>query len=233
MANSNKKNKIKDYNATTIIVDIIMLLLGLTFLIGGIAGKGQDIFNTLIRIGGSVMVIACIFEVLNFLRIKDKSVFDWIVLIIGAAIGITGLVFIINPGLLTGALEIIFGLITIAYAVVVIVFSVGTLRGSKSKYWWFSLLFGLAALVLGILIITGVFTSLLAIFIGITLLIASIGGLANAIMASQAKKEYKAKSKILDDATFTVGDSSADTTTEAKSSDKKTDKKADKKSDKK
>lgn len=233
MANSKKKDKIKDYKASTIIVDIVMLILGLVFFIGGIAGKSQEIFNTLIRIGGAALILACLFEVINFLRIKDKTVFDWVVLIVGAAIGITGLVLVIKPDILTGALEIIFGLITIVYAVIVIIFAASTLRSSKSQYWWFSLLFGMAALVLGILILTGVFTNILSVFIGVALVVAAVGGLANAIMASQAKKEYKAKSKILDDATYTVGTSDTDTASTGKSSDKKSDKKEDKKNDKK
>lgn len=233
MANSKKNDKIKDYKASTILVDIVMLILGMVFLIGGIAGKGDDILKTLIRIGGAALIIACIFEVINFLRIKDKTVFDWVVLIVGAAIGITGLILVIRPDVLTNAFSVIFGIITMVYAVIVIVFAVGTVRSSKSKYWWFSLLFGLAALVLGILILMGVFVDLLAIFIGITLIVAAVGGLANAIMASQAKKEYKAKSKILDDATYTVGTSDTDTASTDKSSDKKSDKKEDKKTDKK
>ena len=78
-----------------------------------------------------------------------------------------------------------------------------------------------------------VFTNILAVFIGVALVVAAVGGLANAIMASQAKKEYKAKSKILDDATYTVGTSDTDTASTDKSSDKKSDKKEDKKNDKK
>ena len=205
MANSKKKDKIKDYKASTIIVDIVMLILGLVFFIGGIAGKSQEIFNTLIRIGGAALILACLFEVINFLRIKDKTVFDWVVLIVGAAIGITGLVLVIKPDILTGALEIIFGLITIVYAVIVIIFAASTLRSSKSQYWWFSLLFGLVALGMGIFVacFNGA-TKTLTIIIGITLVIGAIGGIANALLASQAKKEFKANSKILEDATYTV-----------------------------
>ena len=49
MANSKKKDKIKDYKASTIIVDIVMLLLGLIFFIGGIAGKSQTALNNIIE----------------------------------------------------------------------------------------------------------------------------------------------------------------------------------------
>ena len=56
-------------------------------------------------------------------------------------------------------------------------------------------------------------TKTLTIIIGITLVVGAIGGIANAILASQAKKEFKANSKILEDATYTV---ESETTTEEK-----------------
>ena len=95
--------------------------------------------------------------------------------------------------------------------------SVGTLRPAGAKYWWFSLLFGLAALGMGVFVtcFNGA-TKTLTIIIGITLVVGAIGGIANAILASQAKKEYKANSKILEDATYTV---ESETTTENKEQD--------------
>ena len=99
----------------------------------------------------------------------------------------------------------VFGIIVAVYSVVIIFVSVGTLRPAGAKYWWFSLLFGLIALGLGVFIVffNGI-TKTLNVIIGITLIIGSIGGIANAILASQAKKEIKANSKILEDATYTV-----------------------------
>ena len=87
----------------------------------------------------------------------------------------------------------------------IIIAAVGTLRPAGAKYWWFSLLFGVIALALGFLVVffNGA-TKTLNIIIGITLVVGSIGGMANAILASQAKKDLKANSKILEDATFTV-----------------------------
>ena len=55
-------------------------------------------------------------------------------------------------------------------------------------------------------------TKTLTIIIGITLVIGAVGGIANALLASQAKKEFKANSKILEDASYTVESE----TTEAK-----------------
>ena len=217
MANSKKKNKISNYNTGTIIVDIVMLFLGLIFFIGTLAGKGDDIAAGFVRIVGGVLIAVGIFELINFLRIKDKTVFDWIVFIIGCAIAITGIVFIINPLPIITVFNFVFGIIILIYAIIIIVGAVGTLRPAGAKYWWFSLLFGIAALGLGVFVacFNGA-TKTLTIIIGITLVVGAIGGIANALLASQAKKEYKANSKILEDASYTV---ESETTEEKKDSD--------------
>lgn len=200
-----KKNRISDYNLASILLDIVMLFLGLIFFIGTLAGKGDEIASGFVRVVGGVLILVGIFELINFLRIKDKTVFDWIVFIIGSAIAITGIVFIINPLPIITIFNFVFGIIIGIYAVIIIVVSVGTLRPAGAKYWWFSLLFGIAALGMGIFVtcFNGA-TKTLTIIIGITLVVGAIGGIANAILASQAKKEFKANSKILEDATYTV-----------------------------
>ena len=208
------KNKISDYNLASILLDIVMLFLGLIFFIGTLAGKGDEIASGFVRVVGGVLILVGIFELVNFLRIKEKTIFDWIVFIIGCAIAITGIVFIINPLPIITIFNFVFGIIIGIYAVIIIVVSVGTLRPAGAKYWWFSLLFGIAALGMGIFVtcFNGA-TKTLTIIIGITLVVGAIGGIANAILASQAKKEFKANSKILEDATYTV---ESETTTEEK-----------------
>ena len=208
------KNKISDYNLASILLDIVMLFLGLIFFIGTLAGKGDEIASGFVRVVGGVLILVGIFELINFLRIKEKTIFDWIVFIIGCAIAITGIVFIINPLPIITIFNFVFGIIIGIYAIIIIVVSVGTLRPAGAKYWWFSLLFGLAALGMGIFVtcFNGA-TKTLTIIIGITLVVGAIGGIANAILASQAKKEFKANSKILEDATYTV---ESETTTEDK-----------------
>lgn len=205
MSNKNKKDRISNYNAGTVIADIVMLLLGLVFFIGTLMGKGDDIAAGFVRIVGGILILVGVFELINFLRIKEKTVFDVIVLAIGSAIAVIGIVFIVNPLPVITVFNFIFGIIVAVYAIVIIFTSVGTLRPSGAKYWWFSLLFGIIALGMGIFIIffNGA-TKALTIIIGITLVLGSVGGMANAILASQAKKEFKANSKILEDATFTV-----------------------------
>lgn len=226
---ASKKGKNKEYRMGTLILDIVMLFLGLIFVIGTIAGRGDEIASSFVRIIGGVLIAVGVFALINFLRIKEKTLFDWIVLIIGLSIAVVGIIFIVNPLPIIMVFNFIFGIIIAVYAIVIISASVGTLRPSGAKYWWFSLLFGLIALGLAFFIIffNGA-TKTLTILIGITLVVGSIGGIANAILASQAKKERKAKSKILDDATYTVDS----VTTENAQGEKKTEKKSDKKEEK-
>ena len=153
MSGSKKKDKISTYNVRTVILDIAMLFLGLIFVIGTIAGKGDDIAAGFVRIVGGVFIAVGVFALINFLRIKDKTLFDWIVLIIGLSIAVVGIIFIVNPLPVINVFNFIFGIIIIGYAAVIIAAAVGVLRSSGAKYWWFSLLFGLAALALGFFIV--------------------------------------------------------------------------------
>ena len=52
----NKKDKAVNYSAGRMIIDIIMLFLGLIFVIGTIAGKGDDIAAGFVRIIGGVLI---------------------------------------------------------------------------------------------------------------------------------------------------------------------------------
>ena len=120
-------------------------------------------------------------------------------------LAVVGIVFIVEPIPVITVFNFIFGIIIAVYAIVIIVAAVGTLKPAGAKYWWFSLLFGIIALILGAVIVFFNFaTKTLTVVIGITLVVGSVGGMANALLASQAKKEFKANSKILDDAKFTV-----------------------------
>lgn len=210
MAEKNKKDKISNYNAGRIIIDIVMLFLGLIFVIGTLIGKGDEIAAGFVRIIGGTLILVGVFALINFLRIKEKTLFDTIVLIIGLVLAVVGIVFIVEPIPVITVFNFIFGIIIAVYAIVIIVAAVGTLRPAGAKYWWFSLLFGIIALILGVVIVFFNFaTKTLTVVIGITLVLGSVGGMANALLASQAKKEFKANSKILDDATFTVESSQA------------------------
>lgn len=193
MAKTKKsKRGIESYSAATVILDIIMLILGLIFLVNAIAGKGNDIAVIFIRVIAGILIAVGIFAFINFLTKKEKALFDWIIVIFGTAIMIFGIVFMVQPGPIITILNWIMGTIIIVYAVVIIFTALAVLKPARADYWMFSFFFGLAALILGILtMILKLGTQALVLMIGITLIVGAIGGIANAILALQAKKLAK------------------------------------------
>ena len=187
----NKKNKrsVDSYSAGTVVVDIVMLILGFVFLINTIMGKGDQVASIFVRAIGGILIAAGVIAVITFLIKKEKELFDWVVMIFGSAIGVFGIVVVIRPEPVINVINWIMGLIIIVYAIVVIFTTLGILRPAGANYWGFSLIFGLIALALGFLIIfANLATKLLMIMIGVTLILGAVGGIANAILAAQAKK---------------------------------------------
>jgi len=189
MAKNKNKRSIDTYNAGTVIVDIVMLFLGFIFLINTIMGKGDQVATIFVRAIGGILIAVGIISAITFLIKKEKELFDWVIMIFGAAIGIFGIVVVIRPEPIINIINWIMGLIIIVYAIVIIFTTLGILRPAGANYWGFSLIFGLIALVLGFLIIfCNLATKVIMILIGITLVLGAIGGIANAILAAQAKK---------------------------------------------
>ena len=76
-------NALKSYKARIMIVDIVMLLLGVGFIIWQ-----DDMLATLILVTGVLVAVAGVILVINFLLDKDKTAFDWTIMIIGVIIDI-------------------------------------------------------------------------------------------------------------------------------------------------
>lgn len=187
----NKKNKrgIESYNAGSIVMDIVMLILGLIFLINTIGGKGDQVASVFVRVIGGILIAVGVISLITFFIKKEKELFDWVIVIFGTAIGIFGIVVVVRPEPIINILNWIMGLIIIVYAIVVIFTSIGFLRPAGANYWGFSAIVGLVALALGFFVIFfNLATKVMMIVIGITLIVGAIGGIANAILALQAKK---------------------------------------------
>ena len=187
----NKKSKsgIDTYSAGSVVMDIVMLILGFVFLINTIAGKGDQVAAIFVRAIGGILIAVGLISIITFFIKKERELFDWIIMIFGVAIGVFGIVVVIKPEPVINILNWIMGLIIIVYAIVIVFTAIGILRPAGANYWGFSVIFGLIALVLGFLIIfCNLATKILMIMIGVTLVLGSIGGIANAILAVQAKK---------------------------------------------
>lgn len=220
----NKKSKkgIESYSAGTVILDIIMLILGLVFLVNAIAGRGNTIAEIFVRVIAGILIATGVFAIISFLTKQEKALFDWIIVIFGTAIMIFGIVFMVQPGPLISFLNWIMGMIIIVYSIVIIFTALAILKPARADHWQFSLFFGLAALVLGFLtIFLKLATQALVIMIGITLIVGAIGGIANAILALQAKKLAKKviKADALNNSTKDSGSDSEDKKDDDSSSD--------------
>lgn len=187
--NKKSKRSIDTYNAGTVIVDIVMLILGFVFLINTIMGKGDQVATIFVRAIGGILIAVGLISAITFLIKKEKELFDWVIMIFGTAIGVFGIVVVIRPEPIINIINWIMGLIIIVYAIVIIFTAIGILRPAGASYWGFSAIFGLIALALGFFVIfCNLATKVMMIMIGITLILGAVGGIANAILAAQAKK---------------------------------------------
>ena len=114
----NKKNKngIDTYNAGSVVMDLVMLILGFVFLINTIAGKGDQVAAIFVRAIGGILIAVGLISIITFFIKKEKELFDWVVMIFGVAIGIFGIVVVIKPEPIINILNWIMGLIIIVYA---------------------------------------------------------------------------------------------------------------------
>lgn len=192
MAKNKNKRGIDSYNSGTVILDIVMLILGFVFLINTIAGRGDQVASIFVRAIGGILIAIGAFSLILFFIKGDKELFDWIIMIFGTAIGVFGIVVVIKPEPIINILNWIMGAIIIIYAVVTIITAFGILRPAGAEKWGFSAIVGLVALALGLFVIFfNLATKVMMIVIGATLILGSVGGIANAILALKAKKEAK------------------------------------------
>lgn len=192
MAKNKNKRGIESYNSGTVILDIVMLILGFVFLINTIAGRGDQVASIFVRAIGGILIAIGAFSLILFFIKGDKELFDWIIMIFGTAIGVFGIVVVIKPEPIINILNWIMGAIIIIYAVVTIITAFGILRPAGAEKWGFSAIVGLVALALGLFVIFfNLATKVMMIVIGATLILGSVGGIANAILALKTKKEAK------------------------------------------
>ena len=73
MGNTKKKSRISEYNPGIVAVDIIMLLLGLTFIIGFATGKAIDVRDTFIRVVGGILIAVAVFELISYRNFGNRT----------------------------------------------------------------------------------------------------------------------------------------------------------------
>ena len=187
---------LKSYKARIMIVDIVMLLLGVGFIIWQ-----DDMLATLILVTGVLVAVAGLILVINFLLDKDKTAFDWIIMIIGVIILAGGILLAIFAGAVVNISVFIFAGLLVVYGIIDIFTSILITR-LTGGIWWVPLLLGLAAtgLGIGIIILKTQGTDAVAIMTGIAFIVAAVGGIINAVQTFFGRKKVLAAAPASTDA---------------------------------
>lgn len=189
-------NALKSYKARIMIVDIVMLLLGIGFIIWQ-----DNMLATLILVTGVLVAVAGVILVINFLLDKDKTAFDWTIMIIGVIILASGILLAIFAGAVVNISVFIFAGLLVVYGIIDIFTSIAITR-LTGGIWWVPLLLGLAAtgLGIGIIILKTQGTDAVAIMTGIAFIVAAVGGIINAVQTFFGRKKVLAAAPASTDA---------------------------------
>lgn len=173
------------YKARIIIADLVMLLLGAGFIIWQ-----DDMMAKLVLVTGVLVGLAGVMLIINFILDKEKTVFDWVVMIVGVLILAAGVLLAVFSGAVVDICVFIFASLLIIYGVVDM-FTAIVITRQTGGIWWLPLLLGLAAtgLGVGIIILKTQGTDALAIMTGITFIVAAVGGIINAIQTYFGRKK--------------------------------------------
>lgn len=189
-------NALKSYKARIMIVDIVMLLLGIGFIIW------QDhMLATLILVTGVLVAVAGVILVINFLLDKDKTAFDWTIMIIGVIILAGGILLAVFANAVVNISVFIFAGLLVVYGIIDIFTSILITR-LTGGIWWVPLLLGLAAtgLGIGIIVLKTQGTDAVAIMTGIAFIVAAAGGIINAVQTFFGRKKVLAAAPASTDA---------------------------------
>ena len=189
-------NALKSYKARIMIVDIVMLLLGVGFIIWQ-----DDMLATLILVTGVLVAVAGVILVINFLLDKDKTAFDWTIMIIGVIILASGILLAVFANAVVNISVFIFAGLLVVYGIIDIFTSILITR-LTGGIWWVPLLLGLAAtgLGIGIIVLKTQGTDAVAIMTGIAFIVAAVGGIINAVQTFFGRKKVLAAAPASTDA---------------------------------
>lgn len=181
-------NALKSYKARIMIVDIVMLLLGIGFIIWQ-----DNMLATLILVTGVLVAVAGVILIINFLLDKDKTAFDWTIMIIGVIILAGGILLAIFANAVVNISVFIFAGLLVIYGIIDIFTSIIITR-LTGGIWWVPLLLGLVAtgLGIGIIILKTQGTDAVAIMTGIAFIVAAVGGIINAVQTFFGRKKVLA-----------------------------------------
>ena len=171
---------------------ILYFVLGLLFLI-----FSQQITLIICYILGAALLLGGVVQVISFLvNRQETTLSDRFALCLGVLIGVGGGVILAMPGLLSGVINWLFGIVLMVDGIIKLKTALEAKQSSTG--WWLSLIFALAAFLLGVaLIFMPVDQSVLTIFTGIFLIIVAVlNGVSYGYIRKTAKKVEQALSEV-------------------------------------
>ena len=187
-----KSGKARSNQVEFWVYTILYFVLGLLFLI-----FNQQITLIICYILGAVLLLGGVVQVVSFLVNRaETTLMDRFGLCLGVLIGVGGGVILAMPGLLSGIINWLFGIVLIVDGIIKLKTALEAKQDSTG--WWLSLIFALAAFLLGVvLIFMPVEQSILTIFTGIFLMVVSVlNGISYAYIRKTVRKMEQAVTEV-------------------------------------
>lgn len=187
-----KSSKARSNQVEFWVYTILYFVLGLLFLI-----FNQQITLIICYILGAVLLLGGVVQVVSFLVNRaETTLMDRFGLCLGVLIGVGGGVILAMPGLLSGIINWLFGIVLIVDGIIKLKTALEAKQDSAG--WWLSLIFALAAFLLGVvLIFMPVEQSILTIFTGIFLMVVSVlNGISYVYIRKTVRKMEQAVTEV-------------------------------------
>ena len=187
-----KSGKARSNQVEFWVYTILYFVLGLLFLI-----FNQQITLIICYILGAVLLLGGVVQVVSFLVNRaETTLMDRFGLCLGVLIGVGGGVILAMPGLLSGVINWLFGIVRIVDGIIKLKTALEAKQDSTG--WWLSLIFALAAFLLGVvLIFMPVEQSILTIFTGIFLMVVSVlNGISYVYIRKTVRKMEQAVTEV-------------------------------------
>lgn len=170
-----------------IVSAIIAIVIGVLFV-----ALPEDSSNVLCLICGIMLIVGGVMSIMGF--IAYGFITGGHLLVVGLALLLAGILCLVNPGVVTTILTIIFGIYIIVDGASSLVDSMYCAKAHVSG-WFFLLLLSLLSIVLGTIVMFGTFDTVM-IFAGVCLIVDGISDIVTTAVFSHKVKD--AKKKLLD-----------------------------------
>jgi len=187
------KKDVQTGSSSGLILNIVLIVLGLTFIIWG-----KQALDTMTRIIGIFLLALFVAEIVIFIRSKTRETWEKIGLGVSVVLAVFGGWLAISPGSFHNLINYVFGILILIYGAFGIVNSVGFARASGGL-WWVGLILSISAVAMAILILIqpDFLKEIIMIAIGFAIVFSGVTGLYNWVNVRRAQKIIKANSPLV------------------------------------